>query len=339
MGLPAAPTGATAAPANTSATVKWTAPAANGSPITGYVITPYIGTIAQPAQTFNSTAVTQTVTGLTNGTTYTFTVAAINGVGTGPQSAATSAITAGRPAGPDRGRRRPGRTPSATVNWTAPAANGSAITGYVITPYIGTTAQASQTFVSTAVTQVVTGLTNGTTYTFTVAAINAFGTGPQSAASAAITVGTPLAPTGVQGHPRQRGSHGQLDGPGRQRRRPSPATWSPRTSAPSPRPAQTFASTAVTQTVTGLTNGTTYTFKVAAINGIGTGPQSAATAAITAGTAAAPRPRPPPHRATPRPPSPGSPPPPTTARPSPATSSPPTSAPSPRPPRRSTRPP
>ena len=77
---------------------------------------------------------------------------------------------------------------AATVNWTAPASNGgSAITGYVVTPYIAGVAQTAQTFSSTATTQTVTGLTPGTSYTFKVAAVNAAGTGPASAASAAVT--------------------------------------------------------------------------------------------------------------------------------------------------------
>ena len=78
---------------------------------------------------------------------------------------------------------------AATVNWTAPASNGgSAITGYVVTPYIAGVAQAAQTFTSAATTETVTGLTPGTSYTFKVAAVNAAGTGPASAASAAVTV-------------------------------------------------------------------------------------------------------------------------------------------------------
>ena len=64
-----------------------------GSPITSYRITPYIGATAQTAIVTGTTATTRTVTGLTNGTAYTFTVAAINGVGTGADSAASAAIT------------------------------------------------------------------------------------------------------------------------------------------------------------------------------------------------------------------------------------------------------
>ncbi|MDQ1380229.1 MAG: hypothetical protein QOJ71_948, partial [Actinomycetota bacterium] len=53
----------------------------------------YVGTTAQPARTFNSTATTQTITGLTNSTTYTFRIAATNARGTGPTSVPTNAVT------------------------------------------------------------------------------------------------------------------------------------------------------------------------------------------------------------------------------------------------------
>ncbi|HEX4094086.1 MAG TPA: fibronectin type III domain-containing protein [Trebonia sp.] len=185
-GTPAAPT---ATAGVTSATVTWTAPASNNSPITGYVITPYLGGVAQAAQTFNSTATSQTLTGLTAGGSYTFTVAAINGIGTGaasPQSNAVIPYTL--PGAPVIGAVSAGDS-AATVNWTAPASNGSsAITGYVVTPYIGGVAQTPQTFTSTATAETLTGLTPGTSYTFKVAAINAAGTGPASAMSAAVTV-------------------------------------------------------------------------------------------------------------------------------------------------------
>ncbi|MDQ1456554.1 MAG: large repetitive protein, partial [Actinomycetota bacterium] len=70
--VPSAPTWPSAVPGNAQATVTWTAPANNGSTITGYVITTYVGTNALAAQPYNSAATTETVTGLTNATTYTF---------------------------------------------------------------------------------------------------------------------------------------------------------------------------------------------------------------------------------------------------------------------------
>jgi hypothetical protein len=91
--VPLAPTGVTAVPGEGTVSLTWTAPTSDGGqPITGYVVTPYVGTTAQPAQTFDSAATSQTVTGLGENT-YTFKVAAVNSVGTGPQSAASSAVT------------------------------------------------------------------------------------------------------------------------------------------------------------------------------------------------------------------------------------------------------
>ena len=79
---PAAPTGVSATAANKQATVVWNAPTSNGgSPITGYVVTPFVSGVGQtPVQVGLVTQLT--VTGLTNGTTYTFKVAAKNAVGT-----------------------------------------------------------------------------------------------------------------------------------------------------------------------------------------------------------------------------------------------------------------
>jgi hypothetical protein len=92
--LPGAPTAVSAVARDASATVSFTAPVNDGgSAVTGYTITPYIAGVAQTPQTFNSTATTESVTGLTSGTAYTFKVAAINDVGTGPDSAATGAVT------------------------------------------------------------------------------------------------------------------------------------------------------------------------------------------------------------------------------------------------------
>ena len=91
--VPGAPTGVTAVPGEGTASLTWAAPSSDGGQaITGYAVTPYIGATAQPAQTFTSPATTQTVTGLGENT-YTFRVAAVNSVGTGPQSAASSPVT------------------------------------------------------------------------------------------------------------------------------------------------------------------------------------------------------------------------------------------------------
>src|SRR6266851_2113027 len=86
---------------------------------------------------------------------------------------------------------------SAGVSWTAPASSGgSAITSYVVTAHDGCTIQGSVTIAGTppATSTTFTRLTNGTAYTFTVAAVNTYGTGLQSAASNVI-VPSGAAPT------------------------------------------------------------------------------------------------------------------------------------------------
>jgi uncharacterized repeat protein (TIGR01451 family) len=171
----------------TSATVTWAAPASNGSAITGYVVTPYRNGIAQTTQSFDTSTTTRTFTGLTAGSSYTFTVSAVNAYGTAAASAQSAAVVPyALPGAPVISAANAG-SQLVTLTWSAPASNGSAITGYVVTPYIGTVAQPTQSFSGTATTRTVTGLAAGTSYTFKVAAQNVAGTGPQSASSAAVT--------------------------------------------------------------------------------------------------------------------------------------------------------
>lgn len=95
---PAAPTNVAGNPGNgTAMTVTWTAPSSPAVPITSYTVTPYLGAAAQTPVTVtgNPAAASATVTGLTDGSVYTFKVTATNAAGTSPASAASPGVTAG----------------------------------------------------------------------------------------------------------------------------------------------------------------------------------------------------------------------------------------------------
>lgn len=281
--VPDPPTIGVAVGGNQEATVSWTAPGNDGgAAISGYVVTPYVGVVAQTPQVFATTATTQTVTGLLNGTPYTFRVAAVNVHGAGLSSAPSNGVVpATVPDAPTIGvaTAAPGE---ATVSWTAPGSDGGApVDGYVVTPYIAGVAQPAHLFGSALTTQVITGLTNGVTYTFRVAAFNVVGTGAESADSNPVTPATvPDAPT--------IGTATRGDGQ-------ATIPWTPGFDGGSPVTGFVVtpyiggvAQTPVvvgpgftSLTLTGLTNGTTYQFKVAAANAVGIGPRSAISNPVT----------------------------------------------------------
>jgi titin len=93
--VPAAPTSVAGTAGDAQVSLTWSAPASNGgSVITDYVVQ-YSSNGGTNWTTFNdgtSTSVSAVVTGLTNGTTYIFKVAAVNSVGTGNYSSYSSSL-------------------------------------------------------------------------------------------------------------------------------------------------------------------------------------------------------------------------------------------------------
>jgi sugar lactone lactonase YvrE len=183
---PDAPSAVVATAGNAQATVGFAAPAAGSLPISGYTVVsnPAGGVDAQAG----TTALSHTLTGLTNGTSYTFTVVATNAIGDGPVSAASNAVTPATLPGAPTGASATAGNARATVGFSAPVSNGgSAITGYTVisNPAGGVDADAG----STALNHTVTGLTNGVSYTFSVVATNGVGNGPTSVASNTVVPG------------------------------------------------------------------------------------------------------------------------------------------------------
>ncbi|HEY2498848.1 MAG TPA: fibronectin type III domain-containing protein [Candidatus Angelobacter sp.] len=150
----------------------------------------------------SGSSVTQSITvnGLVNGVSYTFIVSATNTQGTSAFSAPSNSVTplAITVSGAPTGAAAQAADSQATVAWVPPASNGNAtITSYTATAHINgiATTNTATTPNGTTTSAVVTGLTNGTTYTFTVHATNIKGAGPESAPSNAVTPTRPLGAT------------------------------------------------------------------------------------------------------------------------------------------------
>ena len=96
--VPSVPRAIKVSGGNGRATLHWVGPAhTNGSPVNAYLVWPYLGHTRLKAREFHSKKTTELVTGLTNHRKYTFRVAARNGVGIGPMSAASAAVWVGSP--------------------------------------------------------------------------------------------------------------------------------------------------------------------------------------------------------------------------------------------------
>jgi hypothetical protein len=166
-----------------------------GAAVSSYTVTSNPGGI-----TATGTASPIVVDGLTNGTSYDFTVTATNAAGASPASVASNGVTPTSPSVPPVAAvgvpTAPGiydvvaQVEGASLFLSPPSSNG----GSVVTSYIATSNPGGITGTSEGASGRIDmhGLTGGTSYTFTVQAVNANGTGAASAPSSSITA-TPYA--------------------------------------------------------------------------------------------------------------------------------------------------
>ncbi len=234
--------------------------------------------ISKAGQVGTATGTSAPVTGLTNGTTYYFWLVA--GKVPNVLSTMASATPAAMP-GPPAGLTATAGNAQVTLSWAAPASDGgSPVSGYIVyqgTSPGGETGAPVNGSLVTGTSYTVTGLTNGTTYYFRVTAVNRVGEGPPSTEAKAVPVTVPGAParlTATPGNSRVTlawtapASGGAAISGYLIYRGTSPGG---ETGAP----VNGSLVTGTSYTVTGLTNGTTYYFKVFAVNAVGQSPPSA----------------------------------------------------------------
>ena len=275
---PGAPTiGTATATGTTTATVAFTAPGSNGgATITTYTATSspdnITGTLSQAGSgTIN-------MTGLTAGTSYTFTVTATNSAGTGSASSASNSIT----------------TFATPVNTVAPVVSGTATVGQTLSTTNGTwTGTATITFTYQWQRNGVD-ITSATSGTYTLVAAdasnpircvvtgtNSYGnSSANSNATASVAAIAPGAPTiGAATATGESTATVAFTAPASN----GGATITTYTATSSPAGGTGTLSQAGsgTITVTGLTQATSYTFTVTATNSVGTGSASAASNSIT----------------------------------------------------------
>jgi fibronectin type 3 domain-containing protein len=269
---PGIPQNLTATPGINSINLTWSPPASNGgSPITGYII--YRGT-APGSETLYKTVGTVTTyldQSVTSGTTYYYKIEAVNAVGPGNLSAETSASTITTPSQPTNLIATPGVN-NITLTWSPPSNTGGAtITSYQI--FRGTISGQEVMIASTTLTTYTdTGLASGTPYYYYVVAVNSAGPGAQSQEVS----GVPLAPETAPSSPLNLQATAGIDSVN--------LTWTPPISnggspitgyaiyrGTSPGSETLYQSVGLVYTYhdVSVTSGTTYYYKIVAINGIG----------------------------------------------------------------------
>lgn len=259
---PSAPTSLVATKGNTTASIAFTAGAAGDSPITNYQYsTDGTNFIAfSPVQTTSPVS----ITGLTNGTSYTVQLKAVSSLGASPASAASNSFTPSTvPSAPTSLVATKGDT-SGSIAFTAGANGGSAITNYKYSTDSFTYIAFSPVQATSPVN--ITGLTNGVAYTVYLKAVNANGDSPTSVGVIFTPSTIPSAPTSlVATRGDQSASIAFTTGSNGGSTISNYKYSTDGTNYSAFSPAQTTSPV----NITGLTNGTTYSITLKAVNANG----------------------------------------------------------------------
>jgi hypothetical protein len=206
-GAPGTPLDVQAVGGSSQATVSWS-PAQVAQPVSSYTVH---NSFASNGQTVADVivvpnggglypATSTVVAGLANNVTYQFTVSAANAQGTSAFSAASNQVQAVSAPTAPTGVQATAGDRQASVTWIAPSDTGGLpLTGYTVTALANGNVVGSTSVSASVTTAAISGLTDGTTYTFTVHASNAAGDSPESASSNAVTPKAPVLSVSVSG--------------------------------------------------------------------------------------------------------------------------------------------
>lgn len=175
--------------------LTWTAPADGGSPITSYNVKyDVVGGENETIVDTRTNKAFYTLTGLTNGETYTVSVSAVNAIGEGLYSATAEfgldAVDVGAPPTAATNLSATGGQNKVNLTWDAAAEKGSAITDYIV-GYRVKESGLDYTEISTKSTNTaysVLDLADATIYEFVVYAVSDAGNSAASAAATATTL-------------------------------------------------------------------------------------------------------------------------------------------------------
>jgi hypothetical protein len=208
---PGAPQNVVGVASNNAITVSWS-PAQSNQPVNSYtVFTSTAGPAVAPVSVVpvagsNFPPTSVLISGLVNGTSYTFTVTATNASGTSPASAPSAPVTPpgiAVPAAPTGATALAGDTQASVSFIVSPPPQGAPITSYLVTSSPGGIVVSIPPPASgNTATALVGGLTNGVSYTFTVQAVNLAGSSAPSAPSNAVVPSAthvPVIQVGISG--------------------------------------------------------------------------------------------------------------------------------------------